>query len=333
MIDLLQSNASYFSNNMIVVTGGAGFIGSNLIGKLNSHAITDIIVVDNFGNHEKDKNLHDCQFLDRIDRTNFFSWLEESPSKPDAIVHLGARTNTLEQDWSIFEELNLEYSKKLWTLCSENAIPFIYASSAAVYGDGKLGFSDDHTVTNTLRALNPYGRSKLEFDKWVITQKTTPPKWYGLRFFNVFGPNEQHKGTMASMIYHAYNQIKKTGAVKLFRSHNPDFKDGEQMRDFVYVDDVVSICLWLVHHIKNSGLYNVGSGKARTFLDLTKAIFKNLDAPEKITFIDTPEDIRGKYQYYTEANITKLRNIGYVKEFMGLDEGVREYVINFPERS
>ncbi|MDA0196342.1 MAG: ADP-glyceromanno-heptose 6-epimerase [Bacteroidetes bacterium] len=311
---------------MIVVTGGAGFIGSNLIGKLNSHSITDIIVVDNIRNPEKDKNLRDCQYLDRIDRTEFFSWLKQSPTKLDAIVHLGARTNTLEQDWSIFEELNLEYSKKLWSYCSENAIPFIYASSAAVYGDGKLGFSDDHSVTRKLRALNPYGQSKLEFDHWAIRQRKTPPFWAGLRFFNVFGPNELHKGPMASMIYQAYHQIKQKGSLKLFRSHNPDFKDGEQMRDFIYVDDVIGICLWLMQHRKDSGLYNVGSGKARTFIDLAKAVFKTLDIPNKIDFIDIPEDIRARYQYYTKANMDKIRNVGYEKGFLGLEEGVRKFV-------
>jgi ADP-L-glycero-D-manno-heptose 6-epimerase len=233
----------------------------------------------------------------------------------------------------VHKKWNLDYTKKVWELCSENNIPLVYASSAATYGNGELGYSDNHEIINRLHPLNPYGVSKNEFDIWALHQSAAPPFWAGLKFFNVYGPNEYHKGRMASVIFHAYNQIKSTGYVKLFRSHNPDYKDGEQMRDFIYVNDVVSICTWLMQHQPESGLYNTGTGKARTFLDLVKAIFSTLGIPENIQFIDTPADIRDKYQYFTEADMSKLIHSGYKQAPLSLEEGVGEYVGQYLTKS
>ena len=242
---------------------------------------------------------------------------------------MGARTDTTEFNKEIFDELNLNYSKKVWQKAVEYGIPLIYASSAATYGMGEHGYDDNHEIIEKLKPLNPYGESKNDFDKWAIKQSEQPVFWAGLKFFNVYGPNEYHKGRMASVIFHAFNQISKTGGMKLFASHNPKYKDGEQMRDFVYVKDVVSVIDYLMNNRPESGLYNLGSGKARTFLDLTKATFKAMDKPENISFIPTPEDIRDKYQYFTEANMTKLINSGYKKPFHTLEKGVEDYVKNY----
>ncbi len=305
---------------MIVVTGAAGFIGSCLISKLNQENFNSIIAVDKFDNQEKNKNL---------EREAFESWLDQNNHEVEFIFHLGARTDTTEFDRALLDKLNTSYSKMVWKKCIDYQIPLVYASSAATYGIGDKGYEDNEEVIFDLKPLNPYGDSKNDFDKWAVKQDKKPFFWAGLKFFNVYGPNEYHKGRMASVVYHAFNQIKKTEGMKLFRSHNPDFKDGEQMRDFIYVDDVTNICYWLMHHRKNSGLYNVGSGQARTFLDLVKAVFAAVNTTEQIGFIDTPEDIRDKYQYFTEANMSKLRRIGYDKEFYALEKGVEEYVKNF----
>jgi ADP-L-glycero-D-manno-heptose 6-epimerase len=255
----------------------------------------------------------------------------------DFIFHLGARTDTTEFDYSVLEKLNVEFSKNIWSYCVEKKIPLVYASSAATYGGGELGYNDDHELPFKLNPLNPYGRSKNEFDKWALQQTlnselrtpNSPPFWYGLKFFNVYGPNEYHKGRMASVVFHSFNQIKSTGKVKLFKSHKPEYKDGEQLRDFVYVKDVVDICYWLMNERPASGLYNLGTGKARTFKDLVTAIFKSLDKATMIEYIDTPLDIRDKYQYFTEANMSKLQKEGYKGEFYSLEEGVKTYVKNF----
>jgi ADP-L-glycero-D-manno-heptose 6-epimerase len=314
---------------MIIVTGAAGFIGSNLVSKLNQEGFKDLVLVDHFDNKEKNKNLANKQYKERIDRSDFPEWLKENHRLTEFVFHIGARTDTAEFDWTIFEELNLGYSKKIWTLCVEFGIPFVYASSAATYGMGEHGYKDSHEIISDLKPLNPYGESKNEFDKWVLDQQTHPSFWAGLKFFNVYGPNEYHKSRMASVIFHAFNQIEKTGKMKLFRSHNPDFKDGEQKRDFVYVKDVVEVLYFLMQKRKDCGIYNLGSGKARTFLDLVKNTFKAMDKQEIIEFIDTPEDIRDKYQYFTEAEMQKLRSIGYNKEFHSLEEGVEDYVRNY----
>lgn len=314
---------------MIVVTGAAGFIGSCLVGKLNQEGFNHIVVVDKFDDEEKNKNLEGKRIIDSVDRDDFFAWLDQAGDKVEFIFHLGARTDTAEFDSGLLDELNTNYSKRVWEKCIEYQIPLVYASSAATYGLGELGYVDDHTVIPDLQPLNPYGVSKNEFDKWVLEQEKTPFFWAGLKFFNVYGPNEYHKGRMASVIMHAFKQISKTGGMKLFRSHNPDYKNGEQQRDFVYVKDLVEVCYFLMHHRKDSGIYNLGSGKARTFLDLVKATFSAMGIEENISFIDTPEDIRDKYQYYTQADMNKLKAIGYKKAFTELEDGVADYVKNY----
>jgi len=259
----------------------------------------------------------------------FFDWLDQNYQEVEFIFHIGARTDTTEFDWQIFEHLNLEYSKQIWHRCIDYQIPLVYASSAATYGLGELGYDDNESLIPQLQPLNPYGDSKNEFDKWVLQQERKPFFWAGLKFFNVYGPNEYHKDRMASVIYHAYNQIEKTGKMNLFRSHNPDFADGEQMRDFVYVKDVVDVCSFLMHSRRHSGIYNLGSGKARTFLDLVTNTFRAMNLDPNIGFIDTPADIRDKYQYYTQANMAKLRSIGYERPFCSLEEGIADYVGNY----
>ena len=314
---------------MIVVTGAAGFIGSCLVSHLNKAGHNDIIVVDDFSKTEKDRNLEGKTILAKVGRRDFIQWLKEFGEEVDFIYHIGARTDTAEFDKAIFDELNINYSKDVWNLCVQYAIPIVYASSAATYGLGEYGYDDNHDVIEKLKPLNPYGDSKNDFDKWVLQQTELPPFWAGLKFFNVYGPNEYHKERMASVILHAFRQISSTGAMKLFRSHNPDYTDGGQLRDFVYVKDVVEVCLYLMDSSPLSGIYNLGSGTARPFLDLTNNTFKAIGKEANISFIDTPEDIRDKYQYFTEANMSKLINSGYTKSFHSLEEGVKDYVENY----
>jgi ADP-L-glycero-D-manno-heptose 6-epimerase len=311
---------------MIIVTGAAGFIGSVMVGKLNHKGFTDIVAVDDFSNPLKEKNLANKAIREKVERNIFFEWLEKHHKDVDFILHIGARTDTTEFDISVFDELNLNYSKSMWNACVKYDIPLLYASSAATYGMGELGYDDRHDIIPELKPLNPYGESKNEFDKWVLGQKEKPVFWAGLKFFNVYGPNEFHKGRMASVIFHAYNQIKETGMVKLFRSHNPDYKDGMQLRDFIYVKDVVNVLYFLMTYRERPGIYNLGTGKARAFLDLAKGTFTSMNLEPNIEFIDTPEDIRNKYQYFTEANMTKLRTTGYANPFYSLEEGIEEYV-------
>lgn len=313
----------------IVVTGAAGFIGSCLVGHLNEIGYDNIIVVDDFSKTEKDDNLVGKTLLAKIGRSEFISWLKEFGSEVDFIFHIGARTDTTEFDKSIFDDLNVDYSKAIWNACVELNIPLVYASSGATYGLGELGYKDDHSIIPNLKPLNPYGDSKNDFDIWVLEQKKQPPFWAGLKFFNVYGPNEYHKGRMASVIFHAFNQITATGAMKLFRSHNPDYKDGEQLRDFVYVKDVVKVCQFLLEKTPKSGIYNLGTGTARTFYDLAANTFKALGKEPNISFVDTPEDIRDKYQYFTEAVMDKLISQGYDTPFYTLEEGVEDYVKNY----
>jgi ADP-L-glycero-D-manno-heptose 6-epimerase len=311
---------------MIIVTGAAGFIGSCLVSKLNNKGFKEIILVDDFLNEIKNKNLGNKIYSSKIDRKVFFNWLEQNYKNVSFIFHIGARTDTTEFNMSVFDELNLNYSKNIWKACTEYEIPLIYASSAATYGDGSLGYRDDHELVSRLQPLNPYGISKNEFDKWVLEQDHTPPYWFGLKFFNVFGPNEYHKGRMASVVYHAFNQIQETGRVRLFRSHRPEYRDGEQLRDFVYVKDVVDVIFFLMDHKKDPGIYNLGTGHARTFLALANAVFSAVGREPSIEFIDTPPDIRDKYQYRTEAVMEKLRSLGYSRPFHTLEEGIGEYV-------
>jgi ADP-L-glycero-D-manno-heptose 6-epimerase len=314
---------------MIVVTGAAGFIGSCLVSRLNKSGYTNIVVVDDFSKTEKAANLDGKMMLAKVGRSDFSKWLEDFGSEVEFIYHIGARTDTTEFDKAIFDELNVDYSKMVWDYCVRFQIPLVYASSAATYGLGEFGYKDDHNLIKDLKPLNPYGDSKNDFDKWVLKQQEFPPFWAGLKFFNVYGPNEYHKGRMASVIFHAYHQINETGGMKLFRSHNENYKDGEQLRDFIYVKDVVNVCLFLMERDVASGIYNLGSGKARTFLDLVKNTFKAMNKEPQITFVDTPADIRDKYQYFTEADMTKLIVQGYSDEFTSLEDGVRDYVQNY----
>lgn len=315
---------------MIIVTGAAGFIGSALVGELLRQGWQDIVAVDDFSRPDKAPNLADKELTARVDRSEFFSWLDANEQLVQFIFHLGARTDTTEFNRAIFDELNLHYSQRMWEACVKYGIPLVYASSAATYGGGEHGYSDqDDGLPHQLKPLNPYGDSKNDFDKWALAQERKPFFWAGLKFFNVYGPNEYHKGRMASVVFHAFNQIGATGGMKLFRSHRPDYKDGEQLRDFVYVKDVCNVCLFLMEHRKNSGLYNLGSGTARTFLDLARATFKAMGKEEHISFVDTPADIRDKYQYFTEAEMAKLKCIGYDIPFHSLEEGVTDYVKHY----
>ena len=314
---------------MIIVTGAAGFIGSVLVGKLNSLDKLNLILVDDFSNDEKNKNLYNKQFTQQIDRSEFLNWFMNNAESVAEFYHIGARTDTTEFNVEIFNELNLNYTKQLWNICADNSIPFVYASSAATYGMGEFGFEDNHDIINDLVPLNPYGESKNDFDKWAIKQKSDPPFWAGFKFFNVYGPNEFHKSRMASVISHAFRQISVSNGMKLFKSHNPKYKDGEQLRDFVYVKDVVEVLAFMMESKKQSGIYNLGSGKARTFKDLVKATFSALNIKSNISYIATPIDIRDKYQYFTEADMQKLKTVGYKKSFTNLEDGVKDYVQNY----
>lgn len=314
---------------MIVVTGAAGFIGSCLITGLSNKGYQGIIAVDDFSKTEKAGNLSGKIIEARIERKLFFEWLDQNAAQVEFIFHIGARTDTTEFNMAVFDELNTGYSRKVWELAARHNIPLVYASSAATYGMGELGYADNHEIVESLKPLNPYGISKNDFDKWALKQETTPPFWAGMKFFNVYGPNEYHKGRMASVIFHAHRQIKETGKVKLFRSHRPDFEDGKQLRDFIYVKDVVSVLIFMMEKRPDSGLYNLGTGKARSFVDLAIATFHALGQQPEIEFIDTPEDIRNKYQYFTEALMSKLIKAGYTDKFTSLEDGVMDYVSNY----
>ena len=314
---------------MIVVTGAAGFIASVLAGRLNQEGYTDLVLVDDFSREDKAPNHQSKQCSARIERSEFIDWLANNAASVDVVFHLGARTDTTEFDHSIFDELNVNYSKDVWKLCTQHDIPLVYASSAATYGLGEHGYDDNHELPAVLKPLNPYGESKNNFDQWVLSQDSAPSFWAGLKFFNVYGPNEYHKGRMASVIMHAHRQINETGKVKLFASHNPNYKDGEQLRDFVYVKDVAEVCWFLASKRPASGLYNLGTGKARTFRALAEATFAALGKAPNIEFIPTPEDIRDKYQYFTEANMQKLLDAGYSAGFRSLEDGVMDYVTQY----
>lgn len=313
---------------MIIVTGAAGFIGSNIVSELNKSGYNDIVAVD-----LEDKVLQ-CPYLkDKRVKNVAFDDLEEfindNHQRIQAIVHMGACSDTTETDPAVFEKYNLNSSKMLWQKCTEFGLIFIYASSAATYGDGSHGYTDSPTYIKDLEPLNMYGQSKHDFDLWVKSQDKTPAFWAGLKFFNVYGPNENHKGRMASVVRHAYFQIKETGKMMLFRSHRDDFKDGEQTRDFVYVKDAARVVQYLIEERSATGIYNVGVGIGRSFNELVTETFRALDLPVNIEYKDTPIDIRDKYQYYTCADITRLRRIGFVSPMTPLEEGVEDYVKNY----
>ncbi|MFM7017044.1 MAG: ADP-glyceromanno-heptose 6-epimerase [Bacteroidota bacterium] len=314
---------------MIVVTGAAGFIGSVLVGKLNSIGIENILMVDDFSNEQKKVNWSTKKYNDKMDRSLFLEWFKAHASQVTFVFHIGARTDTTEFDKEIFDVLNVNYTKDIWNTCTENKIPLVYASSAATYGGGEHGYADNHQEIPSLHPLNPYGWSKQEFDIWALQQTNTPPQWQGLKFFNVYGPNEYHKARMASVIFHAFHQINNTGKVKLFRSHRPDYKDGWQLRDFIYVKDLVNVCVFLMQHKVQSGIYNLGTGQARSFYALADSTFKAMNKQTEIEYVDIPADIRDKYQYFTEADMSKLIAQGYSTPFTSLEEGVRDYVSNY----
>jgi ADP-L-glycero-D-manno-heptose 6-epimerase len=297
---------------MIVVTGGEGFIGKNLVQELQKQGNIGVVVLDI-------KN----EPLDSI-----YDWLIKHCKEIEVIYHLGAITDTTIMDRNLFDEYNVACSMFIWNLCCDYKIPLIYASSAATYGDGLEGFNDEKDIFD-LKPLNPYGQSKQQFDMWAIEQNSQPPYWYGLKFFNVYGYGEASKCKMSSVVFHLYSQIQycsSAAKIQLFKSHRPDYANGEQKRDFIYVDDVVNVCMFFYEKRPESGIYNVGTGKARSFNDLAKAVFKSLGEQENITYIDTPIKIRDKYQYFTEAKMNKLKNVGYNIPFHELEEGVLKYI-------
>lgn len=315
---------------MLVVTGAVGFIGSCLLKHLNLAGHADVVLVDAFDRPEKNRNLEGKDWSMKVDRNDFPTWLNQNAEKVDAVFHIGARTDTTETRSDVFDALNLHYSQEVWTLCTTHQIPLLYASSAATYGLGTLGYSDDPNLIPKLRPLNPYGESKQDFDVWVLQQKQTPPHWAGFKFFNVYGPNEYHKGRMASVVFHTVRQIKATGSMKLFRSHRPDVRDGEQQRDFIYVKDVVDVLLHVYKNRSPNGIYNLGTGQARTFIDLASITFRAINLEPNITFVDTPPDIRDTYQYFTQADMSRLRHMcGYSRPFYTLEAGIQDYVQHY----
>jgi len=325
-------------DSVIIITGAAGFIGSCMVQYLNEQGYENLILVDKFRHTEKEKNWKYKKYKYTVDRELLLEWLDEKNKniKIDLVIHLGARTDTTEFDYNIHKELNEEYSQDVWNYCTANNVPLIYASSAATYGNGDLGYDDDDKMLCDLQPLNPYGKSKHEFDKWAVQQLNAPPCWAGLKFFNVYGPNEYHKARMASVIFHAHKQIETHGFVKLFKSYKDEFKDGEQLRDFIYVKDILKVIFWIAETMSSgkwtadkNGIYNVGTGKARTFIDLVYATFAALDKQPEINFTEMPADIINSYQYFTEASMLKLKHAGYEDEFTSLEEGVEDYVRNY----
>lgn len=319
---------------MIVITGAAGFIGSALAARLSEARFFDLVLVDDFTRADKEANYVNIRHSHRVDRAEFADWLAKNENQVQFVFHLGARTDTTELDRSIFNELNLHYSQTVWNQCVQYGLPLVYASSAATYGAGEHGYQDNHEIVSELKPLNPYGDSKNDFDRWALSEAAVgraPYFWAGLKFFNVFGPNEYHKGRMASVVLHTFRQVEQTGGMKLFRSHRSDYTNGGQTRDFIYVKDLTEVCLFLMHHRRSesNGLYNLGTGQARTFLDLAKATFQAMGKEPNIGFIDTPEDIRDTYQYFTEADMRKLRSIGYDRPFHSLEDAIQEYVQDY----
>jgi ADP-L-glycero-D-manno-heptose 6-epimerase len=316
---------------MIILTGVSGFIGSCFLSSLNQAGYNrDVVVVDDFYKQYKDRNTDGKAVREWMHRDIFLDWFEKSSQKVDYVIHLGARTDTTLQDVQVFNFLNLEYSQRIWKVCADRDIPLIYASSAATYGDGGLGFDDDLSLLPKLKPLNPYGESKHQFDLWALEQAQKPPFWIGCKFFNVYGPNEYHKGRMASVIFHTYHQIRSSGKMKLFKSHRPDYGDGQQARDFIYVKDIVNMLMFFMNNSAcDSGIYNLGTGKARTFNDLAVSTFDALGIEHQMEYIDTPADIRDSYQYFTEAKIEKLREAGFHQPTFSLEDGVNDYLNNY----
>jgi ADP-L-glycero-D-manno-heptose 6-epimerase len=320
--------------SLILVTGGAGFIGSNIVAALSERG-EKIVICDWLEQGDKWKNIAKSTIADFIDPDELESWLNKNDSRIGSIIHMGAISATTETDGDLILKRNFRPTKLLWRFAADNGVPFIYASSAATYGDGAAGFDDDQSeaALGKLQPLNLYGWSKHAFDKFVARELSrgamTPPQWAGLKFFNVYGPNEYHKGGMKSVIAQCYPKVAAGEAVTLFKSHNPDYEDGGQLRDFVYVKDCVDVILWLLDNPKVSGLFNLGTGKARSFRDLARAVFAAADKPSQILYVDTPIEIRDKYQYFTEANMQKLRAAGFGGNFHSLEDGISDYVTNY----
>lgn len=317
---------------MILLTGGAGFIGSVLARQLNALGHTDLVIVDKLEDSIKWKNLRGVKFLDYIHADELFNGdYDDLIAETDLIFHMGACSSTTEKNMDFLMKNNVAYTQALFRFAATKNIPFIYASSAATYGAGELGYSDEHVGIPALMPLNPYGYSKQLVDEWILKEEAKPDHWFGLKFFNVFGPNEYHKEEMRSLVHKSFEQIKSVGSVKLFKSHRPDFKDGEQLRDFIYVKDVVRAMIELADPdiAPHSGIYNLGTGKARSFLDLTKATFNAMGVTPKIEFIDMPEALRGQYQYYTQADVTKFLTALPGFEFSNLEEAIKDYVQNY----
>lgn len=315
----------------VIVTGGAGFIGSCIVRRLNDNGVEDIIIVDNIASTEKWKNLVNKRYLEYISKKDFLAQLPRFAGKVNQVIHMGACSSTTERDFDYLYQNNLQFTKALWKFCVQEQISFIYASSAATYGDGSRGF-DDRRDIRELRPLNGYGYSKQLFDLWVEQQDKRPPQYVGFKFFNVYGPNEYCKGSMASVILHGYRTAKEEGVIRLFKSYREDVSDGGQLRDFIYVKDICDAVCFMMGHPKISGLFNLGTGRARSFRELGEAVFSALGLPAKITYIEMPESLRPKYQYFTEAVMDKLCKAGYPPIFFSLEDGVRDYVQNYLEK-
>lgn len=315
---------------MIVVTGGAGFIGSAVVWRLNQMGVDRIVIVDELGKDDKWMNLNGLKYADFLHKDDFMAMIlqRNEPFKITSVIHLGACSATTEKDADYLMDNNFHYSQELAKFCLENGSRFIYASSAATYGNGINGYNDDEDQLETLRPLNMYGYSKHLFDSW-IKRNGLLNKVVGLKYFNVYGPNEYHKGDMRSVVHKAFEQVRDAGKVRLFKSHLADYKDGEQKRDFVYVKDAVDMTLYFLDHADKNGIFNVGTGKAQTWIDLVTALFNSVGKPVNIEFVDMPEEIRDKYQYFTEANLKKIRSAGYDKPIRNVDEGVSDYVKNY----
>lgn len=316
-------------NKKFIVTGGAGFIGSNVVKALNDRGYTDIIIVDHLGEELKRRNLARIQFAEYFDKAKFRTMIRQDRVPPaSGVFHLGACSSTTETNEAYLTGNNYQYTRDLceWSLCK--GARFVYASSAATYGDGSQGYSDDDAVTPTLHPLNLYGESKQMFDLWAL-ETGAIKQIAGLKYFNVYGPWEDHKGDMRSLVNKSYDQVVRERKITLFRSYMPEYRDGEQERDFIYVADGVAVTLFLYDHPEVSGLFNCGTGKARTWIDLAHALFAAANIPPRIEFIEMPENIRNKYQYHTQARMEKLRDAGYTAPFLSIEEGVRRYVQDY----
>ncbi|MCB9965094.1 MAG: ADP-glyceromanno-heptose 6-epimerase [Rhodospirillales bacterium] len=324
---------------MIIVTGGAGFIGSNLLAELEARTHEDLVVCDRLGTDDKWRNISKRTLRDIVAPENLFAYLEEHAAEVKVVFHLGAIASSTEMNADMIVENNFTLSRLLWKWCAEHEVRFIYGSTFSTYGNGECGFNDDETMEGVgkLKPLNPYGWSKHLFDKRVISlvngpqkgKEKVPPQWVGLKFFNVYGPNEYHKGDQRSVLCKLYPQVVAGASARLFKSHHQDYEDGGQLRDFIWIGDCVDVMMWFYENPTKNGLFNLGTGKARSFKDLAIATFAAAGLEPKITYIEMPQELRAKYQYFTEANMEKLRSVGYTKDFKNLEDGVREYVSKY----